>query len=120
MAPRHVIARRCLASDSRCLLARAARSRDWSRRASTGAAHLPENGGQPPALWRFDRGDYGWLTPQLAPIYKDFCRKISLRRLCAGVGNTVLVQAAPTVEETRFLPDWHTSIHSSRGRGLGG
>ena len=23
-------------------------------------------------VWRLDRGDYGWLTPALAPIYRDF------------------------------------------------
>ena len=23
-------------------------------------------------FWRLDRGDYGWLTPQLAPIYRDY------------------------------------------------
>ncbi|TMJ21776.1 MAG: amidohydrolase, partial [Alphaproteobacteria bacterium] len=24
-------------------------------------------------LWALSRGDYGWLTPDLAPIYRDFC-----------------------------------------------
>jgi L-fuconolactonase len=24
-------------------------------------------------LWTIARGDYGWLTPDLAPIYRDFC-----------------------------------------------
>ena len=23
-------------------------------------------------LWNLTRGDYGWLTPGLAPIYRDF------------------------------------------------
>ena len=23
-------------------------------------------------FWRLDRGDYGWLTPALAPIYRDY------------------------------------------------
>jgi len=55
-------------------------------------------------FWRLDRGDYGWLTPQLAPIYKDFLPEDLAPQLeRAGVGTTVLVQAAPTVEETRFL-----------------
>jgi len=55
-------------------------------------------------FWRLDRGDYGWLTPQLAPIYKDCLPEHLAPRLARnGVGTTVLVQAAPTVEETRFL-----------------
>jgi L-fuconolactonase len=57
-------------------------------------------------FWRLDRGDYGWLTPQLAPIYKDFMPGDLAPLIArAGVGTTVLVQAAPTVEETRFLLD---------------
>ena len=57
-------------------------------------------------VWRLDRGDYGWLTPALAAIYRDF-GLAELRPLLdsAGVGATVLVQAAPTVAETEFLLD---------------
>lgn len=57
-------------------------------------------------LWRIDRGDYGWLTPELGPIYRDFALA-DLEPLLAGAGiaATVLVQAAPTVAETRFLLD---------------
>jgi len=55
-------------------------------------------------FWQLDRGDYGWLTPQLAPIYKDCLPEHLAPQIArAGVGTTVLVQAAPTVEETRFL-----------------
>ena len=57
-------------------------------------------------VWRLARGDYGWLQPvaALAPIYRDFDLD-ELRPLlaAAGIGATVLVQAAPTVAETRFL-----------------
>ena len=55
-------------------------------------------------VWRLGRGDYGWLTPALAPIYRDFALD-DLRPLLreAGIGATVLVQAAPTEAETRFL-----------------
>ncbi len=55
-------------------------------------------------VWRLDRGDYGWLTPALASIYRDF-GLADLRPLLApaGIGATVLVQAAPTVAETEFL-----------------
>lgn len=55
-------------------------------------------------VWRLARGDYGWLTPALAAIHRDF----SLANLepwldRAGIDATVLVQAAPTVAETEFL-----------------
>ena len=57
-------------------------------------------------VWRLSRGDYGWLkpTPELLPIYRDFMLR-ELRPMLRGanVGSTVLVQAAPTVAETRFL-----------------
>ena len=55
-------------------------------------------------FWRLDRGDYGWLTPALAPIYRDFLPEHLAPHLTqAGIGSTVLVQAAATVEETRFM-----------------
>jgi L-fuconolactonase len=55
-------------------------------------------------VWRLDRGDYGWLTPALAAIYRDFSLD-DLRPLLERVRieATVLVQAAPTVAETEFL-----------------
>jgi L-fuconolactonase len=57
-------------------------------------------------VWALSRGDYGWLqpTPSLAPIYRDFAIT-DLRPLLAAVGidATILVQAAPTLAETRFL-----------------
>ena len=55
-------------------------------------------------FWRLDRGDYGWLTPALEPIYRDYL-PADLAPLLArsGIGSTILVQAAPTVEETRYL-----------------
>jgi len=66
-------------------------------------------------VWRLDRGDYGWLqpTPDLAPIYRDF-DLAALRPLLAGAGidATVLVQAAPTAAETKFLLD---VAHASGG-----
>jgi L-fuconolactonase len=55
-------------------------------------------------VWRLERGDYGWLTAALAPIYRDFTLA-ELRPLLSRVevGATVLVQAAPTVAETEYL-----------------
>lgn len=54
--------------------------------------------------WQLTRGDYGWLTPELGPIYRD----VSLadwqnQAQSWGVNGGVLVQAAPTVQETQFL-----------------
>jgi L-fuconolactonase len=55
-------------------------------------------------VWRLDRGDYGWLTPALAPIYRDFgLADLAPLIAEAGIAATVLVQAAPTVAETEYL-----------------
>jgi L-fuconolactonase len=55
-------------------------------------------------FWALARGDYGWLTTELAPIYRDFL-PTDLKTLirAAGIEGTVLVQAAPTESETRFM-----------------
>ncbi|GAB7524671.1 amidohydrolase family protein [Paraburkholderia sp. 2C] len=56
--------------------------------------------------WDPSRGDYGWLTPALAPLYRVFGpAELAPLRERAGVARTVVVQAAPTVEETRYLLD---------------
>jgi L-fuconolactonase len=55
-------------------------------------------------FWRIDRGDYGWLTPSLQPIYRDFLPEDLAPILERhGIGQTILVQAAPTEAETLFL-----------------
>jgi len=59
-------------------------------------------------VWNIARGDYGWLapTPAMSPIYRDFSLDDLRPALTsAGIGAAVLVQAAPTVAETRFLLD---------------
>lgn len=55
-------------------------------------------------FWKQSRGDYSWLTPDLKAIYKDF-RPSDLQPLLnqANMDGTILVQAADTLEETRFL-----------------
>ncbi|PTN02251.1 L-fuconolactonase [Rhodovulum imhoffii] len=55
-------------------------------------------------FWSLARGDYGWLTPDLAPIYRDFT-PADLEPLldAAGIDKTVLVQASDTIAETEFL-----------------
>ena len=54
--------------------------------------------------WQLARADYGWLTPELAPIYRDVAvADWQQQALAWGVQGGVLVQAAPTVQETAFL-----------------
>lgn len=55
-------------------------------------------------FWEIQRGDYGWLTPDLKPLYKDFTADELATLLNANsIDGTVLVQAAPTVAETRYM-----------------
>ena len=61
-------------------------------------------------IWKIDRGDDDWLTPDL-PIYRDYGLD-DLRLKLGGIGATVLVQAAPTEAETRFMLD---VAHESAG-----
>ena len=57
-------------------------------------------------FWLLERGDYGWLTPEMTPLYRDFLPKdwqaLAQR---AGVSRGIVVQAAPTLAETRYLLD---------------
>ena len=54
-------------------------------------------------FWDPGRGDYGWLKPE-NPIHRIFSTA-ELRPLLiqAGVDATILVQAAPTPEETDYM-----------------
>jgi L-fuconolactonase len=55
-------------------------------------------------FWRLKRGDYAWLNPAMSALYRDF-EPEHLEPLLesTGVRHTILVQAAATVDETRFL-----------------
>ncbi|WP_239616084.1 amidohydrolase family protein [Cohnella mopanensis] len=54
--------------------------------------------------WRLDRGDYGWLSPELGTLYRDFLPEDLEPHLRErGIDKTIVVQAAPTLEETKFL-----------------
>jgi len=55
-------------------------------------------------FWRLARGDYGWLTADLAAIHRDY-EPADLAPLlkAARIDRTVLVQAAPSHAETEFL-----------------
>jgi L-fuconolactonase len=57
-------------------------------------------------FWHLARGDYGWLTPDLGVLYRDFePRHLQPLLDAAGVDRSVVVQAAPTEAETRHLLD---------------
>ena len=67
-------------------------------------------------LWTLARGDYGWLKPALAPIYRDFDLSDLAPLLSASrIEGTILVQAAPTEAETRFLLDIAEKAELVRG-----
>lgn len=55
-------------------------------------------------FWALERGDYGWLTPDLAPLYRDFGPEDLRPALKSNrIDGTILVQAAPTVAETEYM-----------------
>ena len=67
-------------------------------------------------FWRLARGDYGWLTPALAPIYRDFeVSDLAPLLHAAQIDGTILVQAAPTEAETLFLLDIAQTSDMVRG-----
>jgi L-fuconolactonase len=67
-------------------------------------------------VWTLARGDYGWLTPDLAPIYRDFSLADLAPHLAASrIEGTILVQAAPTEAETMFMLDIAENAEVVRG-----
>lgn len=54
--------------------------------------------------WKLSRGDYGWLTPDMGVLYRDYL-PADLEPILErhNIDKTVLVQAAPTVAETDFM-----------------
>ena len=68
--------------------------------------------------WQLARGDYGWLNPALNPALAPICRDVAVSDWQAqsaphGVTGGVLVQAAPSEAETRFLlaqADTHPAV----------
>jgi L-fuconolactonase len=67
-------------------------------------------------LWTLARGDYGWLTPALAPIHRDFSLwDLAPHLAAADIKGTILVQAAPTEAETMFLLDIAAKAQVVRG-----
>lgn len=55
-------------------------------------------------FWAPARGDYGWLTPDLGPLYRDYGPDDLKPHLARhGIARTILVQAAPTLAETDYM-----------------
>lgn len=55
-------------------------------------------------FWKIDRADYSWLSKDMGVLYQDYLPE-DLNPLLEkhGIAGTVLIQAAPTYEETLFL-----------------
>lgn len=54
--------------------------------------------------WKINRGDYDWITPEAATLYRDYLPNDLLPHLNSHqIDQTILVQAAPTHEESLFL-----------------
>ena len=55
-------------------------------------------------FWKLSRGDYDWMDPSNAVLYRDRSPEdLAPLMEAAGVTKTVVVQAAPTTAETHFL-----------------
>ncbi|GAB2560175.1 amidohydrolase family protein [Gracilibacillus alcaliphilus] len=54
--------------------------------------------------WRIGRGDYGWITPEITELYRDYQEEDLLPHLKKHkIDQTITVQAAPTIAETEYL-----------------
>ena len=55
-------------------------------------------------FWTLNTGFYNWLTPEMVTLYRDYQPEDLIPSLKAhGVDGTILVQAAPLLEETKLL-----------------
>ncbi|PWU70268.1 amidohydrolase family protein [Gracilibacillus dipsosauri] len=54
--------------------------------------------------WKISRNDYGWITPEIPILYRDFFEENLIPHLKKNqIDKTIVVQAAPTIEETEFI-----------------
>ena len=61
-------------------------------------------------FWRLSRGDYGWLTPALGPIHRDFEPADLAPHLTEhDIAATILVQAAP--DDVAGRPEFAVGQH---------
>ncbi|MBC2836565.1 amidohydrolase family protein [Paragemmobacter straminiformis] len=55
-------------------------------------------------FWHPDRGDYGWMPKDNAILSRPYApQDLGPQLAAAGIDGTVLVQAAPTVQETEYM-----------------
>ena len=70
-------------------------------------------------LWRYDAGDYGWITPAMEVLKQDFLTdQLGSAMAGSGVKGSIVVQARQGIEETRWLLD--AADHSPALRGVVG
>lgn len=66
--------------------------------------------------WRVERGDYAWLHDAPASLQRDFLpADLQAQRAAANVAASVLVQAAASEAETRYLFELACADHSILG-----
>lgn len=55
-------------------------------------------------FWQLSRGDYGWISPEMKAIYRDFGPDDLAPLLDRnGIDQSIVVQAAPTTGDTAFM-----------------
>lgn len=55
-------------------------------------------------FWKVSRGDYGWMSPSVPVLFRDYFPEDLEPSLAKHrINKTILVQAAPTLAETDFL-----------------
>ncbi|KRE61494.1 amidohydrolase [Paenibacillus sp. Soil750] len=66
--------------------------------------------------WKIDRGDYGWITPALPVLNRDYLPNDLVPHLGQfNFDKSIVVQAAPTLEETDYLLALSESTDSIAG-----
>ncbi|GGF96394.1 amidohydrolase family protein [Paenibacillus abyssi] len=66
--------------------------------------------------WKIDRGDYGWLSPEQPVLYRNYLPADLLPHLKKHqIDKTIVVQAAPTLEETEYLLSLSTADDTIAG-----
>lgn len=54
--------------------------------------------------WKIDRGDYGWIAPDIPVLYRDFLpHDLSPNLKRHQIDGSIVVQAAPTLAETEYI-----------------
>ncbi|KPV55238.1 amidohydrolase [Paenibacillus sp. A3] len=54
--------------------------------------------------WKLERGDYGWITPEMSALYRDYEPHDLEAHLAANrIDRTIVVQAAPTLSDTDYM-----------------